>query len=74
MALKRNIPIPVSLEEKEFCEYMGYFLRGERDNLFYFDVPSNHICMFKVNFDRWKIGQFDKDVFLKRLEEVNEIL
>ena len=66
--LIRKIPLPVTKEQKEFCDYMGYsflYMQGDR---YVYDVPGNHVCRFILNFDSWKKGQFNREKFLSQPE------
>ena len=65
---RRQIIMPVKEEEKEFCEYMGYTFKGIIEGWSHFEIPPGHICRFRINFQRWKNGEFDREKFLAKTE------
>ncbi|MDB4330323.1 hypothetical protein N9948_01235 [bacterium] len=67
MVVKAHYSIPVKDEYKEFCIYMGYELLDEKGDFCYFFIPPGHICRFKINYQRWQEGTFNKEKFFESL-------
>jgi len=67
--IRRTATIPVTGHVKDFCIYMGYELAGQDKDHHYFKIPAGQICRLKINADRWKQGNFDREKFLYNSEE-----
>jgi len=59
--LKRTATVPVSGDVRDFCIFMGYELVSQGNDLYFYEVPANHVCRLKINTERWKKGQFDRE-------------
>ena len=68
--LKRTVPLHVTKEEKEFCDFMEYSFLERKGDFFLYEIPANHICRFKLNFQMWKQGAFNKEKFLTPSEVI----
>ena len=67
--LKITRQIPVKPEQQEFCQYMNYKLIKVKNDYLIYEIPANHICRFNLNYDKWKAGTFNKETFLRYVEE-----
>lgn len=67
--VKNKHLLPVDKNYKKFCEYMGYEFFFEKNGFYHFYIPEGHICRFKINFENWKLGKFDKNKFLENFNK-----
>lgn len=68
MVLKVKHSIPVQEGYKKFCDYMGYELVDKKGGWYYYHIPPGHICRFKVNYEKWLKGIFNKKDFIKNIK------